>query len=75
MKAFRAHGIHSDYRERQTKSIHYYEMTDLGYNYTENLYGKEKEFYLYFVNSIIEKPIDWNLYNFNPEYFINYYFI
>jgi perosamine synthetase len=33
MKAFRAHGIHSDYRERQTKSIHYYEMTDLGYNY------------------------------------------
>ena len=62
-----------------SKYTMYYPMqdliTDLGYNYTENLYGKEKEFYLYFVNSIIEKPIDWNLYNFNPEYFINYYFI
>lgn len=33
MKAFRAHGIHTDYRERQTKSTHYYEMTELGYNY------------------------------------------
>ena len=33
MKAFRAHGIHTDYRERQTKSTHHYEMTELGYNY------------------------------------------
>lgn len=33
MKAFRAHGIRTDYRERQQKSTHHYEMTELGYNY------------------------------------------
>ena len=47
-------------------------IRDLGFNYTENLYGKEKEFYLYFINSIIEEKIDWKYYNIKPEDFLNY---
>jgi hypothetical protein len=50
-------------------------ICDLGFNYTENLYGKEKGFYLYFINSIIEEKIDWKYYNINPEDFLDYNYI
>ena len=33
MRVFRNHGITTDYRQRELNGAHYYEMTDLGYNY------------------------------------------
>jgi len=50
-------------------------ICDLGYKFTDNLYGKEKEFYLYFINSIIEMKIDWKIYDINPEDFIHYNYL
>jgi len=50
-------------------------ISDLGFHFTENLYGKEKEFYLYFINSIIKEKIDWNYYNIIPEDFLNYNYL
>jgi perosamine synthetase len=33
MRLFRNHGITTDYRQREEKGAHYYEMAELGYNY------------------------------------------
>jgi perosamine synthetase len=33
LRAFRSHGINSDYRDRHRLNTHYYEMDTLGYNY------------------------------------------
>ena len=33
MKSFRSHGISVDYKQREKMGSHYYEMTQLGYNY------------------------------------------
>ena len=33
MKSFRSHGISVDYKQREKNGSHYYEMTQLGYNY------------------------------------------
>ena len=33
MKSFRSHGISIDYKQREKNGSHYYEMTQLGYNY------------------------------------------
>jgi len=33
MKCFRSHGISVDYKQREKNGSHYYEMTQLGYNY------------------------------------------
>jgi UDP-4-amino-4,6-dideoxy-N-acetyl-beta-L-altrosamine transaminase len=33
MRAFRSHGITTDFRQREEKGAHYYEMTELGFNY------------------------------------------
>jgi len=47
-------------------------ILDLNYKFTIELCGKEKEMFLYFIHSIIEKPIDWNFYCINAlEYFID----
>lgn len=33
MRSFRSHGITTDFRQREEKGAHYYEMTELGFNY------------------------------------------
>ncbi len=33
MRVFRNHGITTDHRQREAQGAHYYEMTELGYNY------------------------------------------
>ncbi len=38
MRRFRNHGITTDFRQREKQGSWFYEMTDLGYNYSDHRY-------------------------------------